>query len=249
MEKMSSVELLIPPANILFQTSSVPVSSSNQSGMSASATNPQQSISNTSATPVSISINNPSSANQHPIPHLILSPPYTSGVTTLTVHGQQASSSNSLNYVHKIINHGLVDIFEKHFSYAVNNFTHCSIKIYEILVKYLEGYYMSQYLVSGGGSALSSDDAFANVGQVIQNANQGSALNLLSSNHLQQQMNPKFFNYYATIRRDIFEFLLRIRSDTENRVLLINKSNRRTFQRSKYLLLNLRLVQKTFIFF
>jgi hypothetical protein len=216
MEKTSSVELLIPPANILFQTSSVPVNSS-------TAGNPQSlvvstvGINSSTSTPIG-------NSTQYAVPHLILSPPGGSGTTSTgtALHGAH-TTSNSLNYVYKIVNQGLIEIFEKHFSYAANNFTNCSIKIYGILVRYLEGYYMSQVPVSPEEAQIKSTE-----------------LNLFSFNQWHAQMNPKFFNYYATIRRDIFEFLLRIRSDNESRVLLINKTNRRKYQQSKYLLLNLR---------
>lgn len=49
----------------------------------------------------------------------------------------------------------------------------------------------------------------------------------------------KYFNYYASIRKDIFEFLLRIRSDNSNRCVLINRQNRRTSKQSQYLSLTL----------
>lgn len=54
-----------------------------------------------------------------------------------------------------------------------------------------------------------------------------------------QQAHSKFFNYYAQIRRDIFEFLLRIRSDKSNRMVLLTRSDRRKHFRSKYLILDL----------
>ncbi len=53
------------------------------------------------------------------------------------------------------------------------------------------------------------------------------------------QLSAKFFNYYAQIRRDLFEFLLRIRSDPSNRLILLNKTDRRKHLISKFLLLRL----------
>ncbi len=49
----------------------------------------------------------------------------------------------------------------------------------------------------------------------------------------------KYFNYYSSIRKEIFEFLLRIRSDPHKKCLLINRTNRRTSKQSQYLLLTL----------
>ncbi len=54
-----------------------------------------------------------------------------------------------------------------------------------------------------------------------------------------QQFNLKFFTYYAQIRREIFEFFLRIRSDSNNRMVLLNRTDRRKHIVSKYLLLRL----------
>ena len=228
MEKTSSVELLISPANILFQTSSVPINpSSSVTGVQSAATTPNTIPSASSA--INFTSSSTNMPHPQPIPHLILSPPPT--------HAQIISStSNSLNYVYKIINNGLIEILEKHFTYAVHNFSDCSKKIFDILIRFLEGFYLSQYLLS---ASLLTDDSIVNASQ-LQQFQAGNSLYFLNAGHMQAQMNSKYFNYYATIRRDIFEFLLRIRSDTKNRVLLINKLNRRTFQESKYLLLNLR---------
>jgi hypothetical protein len=49
--------------------------------------------------------------------------------------------------------------------------------------------------------------------------------------------NIKNFNYYAQIRRDIFDFLFRIRSDKDNRVHLLNRLERKKYTNSKYLVL------------
>ena len=55
----------------------------------------------------------------------------------------------------------------------------------------------------------------------------------------QSQTSLKYANYYGQIRKEIFEFLLRIRSDKHNKCLLINPSNTRTHKESAYLLLAL----------
>ena len=58
-------------------------------------------------------------------------------------------------------------------------------------------------------------------------------------NLFQIQNHSKYYNYYAQIRREIFEFLLRIRSDKNNRMLLLNRTDRRKHLVSKYLILNI----------
>ena len=62
--------------------------------------------------------------------------------------------------------------------------------------------------------------------------------NITPFNEISQNHNLfKNFNYYAQIRRDIFDFLFRIRSDKDNRVYLLNKIDRKKYTNSKYLVL------------
>ncbi|CAF0862230.1 unnamed protein product [Brachionus calyciflorus] len=137
------------------------------------------------------------------------------------------SQSNCLNYLYKIIINGLMEIFEKYFS---KKFTKCIIEIFNILVKYLEYYYLTQY-------------SFNNA--MMINSNNPSSLMSIAAESLpmhsqwQAQTSPKFYNYYSTIRKEIFEFLLRIRSNRNNKVMLINRVNRRKSTESKYLMLNI----------
>jgi hypothetical protein len=89
---------------------------------------------------------------------------------------------------------------------------------------------------------------FSNTGLCLTNS--CARIFTILTNHLeahykqQQQQQPphnpsKFFNYYAQMRRDIFEFLLRIRSGPNNRVVLLSRSDRRKHSQAKYLLLGL----------
>lgn len=55
-----------------------------------------------------------------------------------------------------------------------------------------------------------------------------------------QQIHPSFFNYYAEIRLKIFEFLFRIRSHKNNKMILLNRNERRKFVESKHLVLHLK---------
>jgi hypothetical protein len=121
----------------------------------------------------------------------------------------QIHQNNNLNYLYKIINHGLIDVFEKHFAVSTNDcFTLSCVNIIKILIKYLNEHYDNQ--------------------------------KKSQTNPQQSQSNIILFNYYALIRRDIFEFLLRIRStNSTNRLCLKNRSNHFKVQESKYLMLTL----------
>ena len=176
--------------------------------------------------------------------NLILSPPPPTSSQTLPIQQQQQQSnpSQSLNYLNKIINQGLIEIFEKHFSSTNNehNFTLCCVEIYNILTKYLEYYYNHQY-----------NQLFSNTStNSITNSASNSLIRTHSSSFadqptsiIQQQQSQiaqlKFFNYYANIRKDVFEFLLRIRSDKCKKLLLLNRNNRRKLIESKYLLITI----------
>lgn len=203
MEKESSVELLMVNANVLLQTSSVPVNTS--------ALNPNN-------------MTNTIPLTQYPTPYLLL----TTGNST----------SNCLNYVYKIITSGLIELFERNFSLTTRNMSRCLIKVYNVLVAYLEGYYLSQYKMSVI-SPLQDNSDFIVSSEELQRLCQVNPL-LLSPAQIQAQLNAKYFNYYATLRRDIFEFLMRIRSDTRNKALMVSKTNKRSCHESKSLLLGLK---------
>lgn len=96
----------------------------------------------------------------------------------------------------------------------------------------MEYYYHLQYNVNPLGQITPQ-------GPSSLSAMAAESLTQLQQHQIQAQTNPKYFNYYATIRRDIFEFLLRIRSNKQGKVLLINRLNRRKYQESKYLILSL----------
>jgi hypothetical protein len=227
MEKTSSVELIIPPANIIFQTSSIPL-------ITPSNMSQQQGLIPTSS-----------------VPNLILSPPAPSSSSLSTsnssfqmqlIHNNQQQIITSLNYLYKIITNGLIDLFEKHFS-SNKSSESLPIKIFDLLLRFLEGYYLSNFLISTNlnqqqSNILSDDSSINSIN--IQELLNDKTLPMCTANQLQAQMNPKYFNYYATLRRDVFEFLLRIRSDSKGKVLLIDRHKRRIFKESKHLHLILR---------
>lgn len=140
-----------------------------------------------------------------------------------TTAGQPCHYTQCLNYLYRIVNHGLIDLFEKHLS-------RCSIRIYEILIEYLNNYYASVHSTPSSLSSIASES-------LMSSTNGASAS--------QHQIQLKYFNYYATIRRDIFEFLLRIRSNSNGKVLLVNRLNRRRFKESKCLHLSIRAATQT----
>ena len=144
-----------------------------------------------------------------------ISPSSTSILNTPSATAQsQPNQSTTITYLSKAIN-GLIAIFESNFTKQHQlqyiNSTKCCIEIFNILVTYIDNYYINtSYL-----SPLSSSSSL-----------------LLSQS--------KYFNYYASIRKEIFEFLLRIRSDPHKKCLLVNRNNRRTSKQSQYLLLTLK---------
>ena len=147
------------------------------------------------------------------------STPQTPKATSIILSPPQSSSiptsSQSVHYMHRLIN-GLIELFEKHFHSTLNCFTKSCIKIFDILTRYLESFYP----------------------RLPQPSSTAPSLEIT-------QLHSRLFNYYATIRRDIFEFLLRIRSDSNNKVLLSSRTDRRKFTESKFLILHL----SKFVFF
>ena len=139
-----------------------------------------------------------------------LSPSSTSILNTQSSISQpQSNQTTTITYLSKVIS-GLIAIFEANFSkQQYMNSTICCIEIFKILVTYIDNYYASTSSLSPMSSSSSS---------VLQ---------------------PKYFNYYASIRKDVFEFLLRIRSDSHKKCLLVNRNNRRTSKQSQYLMLTL----------
>lgn len=190
LEEKSSVELLIPISNIIIQSS---ISSTSSSSVTSSSS--QQNAANTNS-----ALNSSHSANSP----LTTNPTYLFYVSLTSPNVQ---SPNILNYINKIINHGLMELFERHFSCSAksNPFSNCTKLIYNILTDYLDMYYskISNQQASPPSNSVSTLSNLASESLIVQQA----------------QFNPKFFNYYAAIRRDIFEFLLRIRSDKNGRVL------------------------------
>ena len=115
---------------------------------------------------------------------------------------------------------GLIELFEKHFATADNSFAKSCTKVFAILVAYLDSYYNPQLNT-----------------QVTLNRGEKTKPQLQPSPPT--QANVKYFNYYAQIRRDIFEFLLRFRSDKNGRMLLVVRNDRRKRFKSKYLMLGM----------
>ena len=166
---------------------------------------------------------------------LLISPQSTSlntipNLLTLTPN----ASTSSLFYLSKIIN-GLIEIFEKNFSNLTNSYTKCCIEVYNILIRYLDYYYKTQSVAKliAQASTPTANTPPPTQKQFIQPSSSEQLANIAQTNQ------QKYFNYYAMIRKDIFEFLLRIRSDKRNKLTLVSKTNRRKCLESKYLLLTL----------
>jgi hypothetical protein len=138
-----------------------------------------------------------------------------------------SSSSNvqqqaSWCYMNKLIA-SLIEMFENNLDEEGNSAqTFCSemifIQAYEVLINYLESYYTST--------------VYLQQTQIDQ-----QSMSLSPQMQQIQQINIKLQNYHSNIRRDIFEFLIRIRSDCYKRLILLSRTNRRKYTKSKYLVL------------
>ena len=112
--------------------------------------------------------------------------------------------------------------------------TKCCTRIYSILVNYLDSYYDINHNKIFSLSTIAAESlAFQQQQHQQQNQHRSSISLPTPDLHL----HSRNFNYYAQIRRDIFDFLFRIRSDKENRVHLLNRNDRKKHTDSKYLIL------------
>ena len=174
--------------------------------------------------------------------------------------GAGGAVTGSACYLSKLVNAGLIDLFEKHMAATANPlgggaaFSLCCVRIFNILVDYVEKYYAlvghyhqkpqqpqqpQQQQQQPATATLtrrhSSSLAPLIVMPLSGSVGLGGSGELLNQAHLV----AKYFNYYASIRKDILEFLLRIRSDKYRRLLLIARTNRRKYQTSQHLLLTI----------
>jgi peptide subunit release factor RF-3 len=172
-----------------------------------------------------------SSASLSPLSSSILSPPSLSSTISSSTANQQAGQSSaavqqqqqqaSWCYMSKLIT-GLIEMFENNLTEEGNcTQAFCSeiicVRAYEVLVNYLENYYSSPIYQ-----------------QQIQIDQQQPP-----QSPQMHQIHIKLQSYHSNIRRDLFEFLIRIRSDRYKRFILLSRTNRRKYIKSKYLVLNI----------
>jgi hypothetical protein len=209
MEKKSSVDLLAPSSLVQLSTNVNLISGGGGGGSGQTASSSSAAIIGPNSTFLMLTLPLPSTAHQQ----------------------HTANYTQNLNYLYRIVTYGLIDVFEKHLS-------SCAIQIFEILTGYLDNYYAS--VMSSSANLPSSLSSMAAESlNVVAAAAAAAGVDSNVRIQLQQQQQLKYFNYYATIRKEIFEFLLRIRSDRCGKVLLINRVNRRKYKESKCLHLNL----------
>ncbi len=169
----------------------------------------------------------------------IISPTLNNSATTSI---QQANLNNQF-YLNKLIN-SLIDLFERYHYNSSHCMTRCCSRIYSILLNILMDYYKSIgpsntnskfSLFSMAAESLASQQQQHQ--QQQQQQHRGSISSNAPSEISHHHNNIKNSNYYAQIRRDIFDFLFRIRSDKDNRVHLLNRLERKKYTNSKYLVL------------
>ena len=142
-------------------------------------------------------------------------------------------SINSQNYLNRIIN-TLIDLFERHHYNSSHCMTRSCVRIYSILTNYLDSYYDSFCNKPSSLSTIAADTL------AFQQQQQHQQLQHRNSISMNTDQNLKYFNYYAQLRRDVFDFLFRLRSDSNNRVQLLNRNDRKKHIDSKYLMLVLK---------
>lgn len=132
-------------------------------------------------------------------------------------------SSQSLSYSHQVYSNN---------QQPSSVFSRTAKRIFDILVDYLNSQYTNYTSIA---------NLSPNQSQTPINNQNPSSLSAMAAERLttQQPQGVKYFNYYATIRKEILDFLLRVRSDRSGKVLLVNKLNRRRFAQSKHLHLSL----------
>lgn len=149
-------------------------------------------------------------------------------------------SINSQNYLNRIIN-ALIDLFERHHFNSSHCMTRSCAKIYCILTSYLHTYYEAFCNKPSSLSTIAADTlTFQHQQQQQQQPQSQQGHQHRNSISLSMDHNLKYFNYYAQLRRDVFDFLFRIRSDFQNRVQLLNRNDRKKHSDSKYLILALK---------
>lgn len=144
-----------------------------------------------------------------------------------------------VNYLYRIIVNGLIEVFERlHFGATNNSFNFTTIRIYKILVRFLKEQY-DECVFSSQSKTL----------QVSFQSQCPSSLSTIAANAINEKnlknsflQQPKYFNYYASIRKEILDFFLRLRCDKLGKLILVNKQNPKRVFKSKYLHLIIRLL-------
>lgn len=179
-----------------------------------------------------------------------IQPVFASGSALLTLNIQLPNiSPQCVSYLHRIISLGLIDVFERlHFSGPYRySFSLTAIRIFNVLVAYLKSQY-EQFMTSSTTTQVAAQQPQSLSSQLTSLSKMAASVinpatkspSVPESSQLIQL--PKYFNYYASIRREIFEFLLRIRSDRFGQLLLLNRQNPRRIHESKNLHLTIKLV-------
>ena len=113
-----------------------------------------------------------------------------------------------INYLYRIIVNGLIEVFERlHFGSTNNSFNFTTIRIFTILVRFLKEQY-DECVFSSQSKTL----------QVSFQSQCPSSLSTIAANAINEKnlknsflQQPKYFNYYASIRKEILDFFLRLR--------------------------------------
>lgn len=135
----------------------------------------------------------------------------------------------------------LIDLFE----YCLNqNFNSSCIQIYSILVHYLELYYQNKpFLTLSPTNAthiITTPQQQHKLLNQLESINNTSSVQQLHKTYSQTVIENQQQPQQQDIRKNVFDFLMRLRSDERHQLFLLCKNDRKKLKLSKYLILSMR---------
>ena len=144
------------------------------------------------------------------------------------------------SYLTKIFN-SFIDLFETAISF--NYFDVC-IELYNKILKHTEHFYMSEKDLFDSNAMISATSIQSTIKSPTSISNLKSTESL---NHLEMQMHQSSNKVLSSeIRREIFDFLLRLRTNENGYLCVISRNDRKKLKASKFLKLKLQYYFKSF---
>ena len=135
----------------------------------------------------------------------------------------------------------LIDLFE----YCLNqNFNSSCIQIYSILVHYLELYYQNKPFLTlsptNATNIITTPQQQHKLLNQLESINNTSSVQQLHKTYSQTVIENQQQPQQQDIRKNVFDFLMRLRSDERHQLFLLCKNDRKKLKLSKYLILSMR---------